>query len=318
MVVLITGAAGFIGSHLVDRYLADGWTAIGLDNLMTGAGANLASARGNDRFTFIHTDVAASWDAVVKEVERHGNLPNLILHFASPASPIDYFSEPVATMMANSAGTHRCLDAAQRWNCRLLYASTSESYGDPLVHPQREDYWGNVNPVGPRACYDESKRFGEALTMTYVRASDADARIIRIFNTYGPRMRPNDGRVVSTFIMQALQGEPLTIYGDGSQTRSFCYVDDLVEGIVRCAASDATRGRVVNLGNPEEYTIAQLAQIVSDILGVPLLVENRATREDDPARRKPDIGVARELLGWQPKVSCAEGLRRTIEYFRGS
>jgi nucleoside-diphosphate-sugar epimerase len=318
MVVLITGAAGFIGSHLVDRYLADGWAVIGLDNLITGAAANLARARENDRFTFVQTDVAASWDAVVAEVERRGNLPNLILHFASPASPIDYFSEPVATMMANSAGTHRCLDAAQRWNCRLLYASTSESYGDPLVHPQREDYWGNVNPVGPRACYDESKRFGEALTMTYVRSSDADARIIRIFNTYGPRMRPNDGRVVSTFIMQALQGEPLTIYGDGSQTRSFCYVDDLVEGIVRCAASDAARGRVVNLGNPEEYPIAEFARIVSEIAGTPLRTLARPMPPDDPTRRCPDITVARELLGWEPKVPVREGLRRTIEQMRGT
>lgn len=316
MVVLITGAAGFIGSHLVDRYLSDGAAVIGVDNLITGTDANLARARDHERFQFVLADVASDSNALIEEVERLGNAPNLILHFASPASPIDYFSFPVETMMANSTGTHRCLDAAQHWNCRLLYASTSESYGDPLVHPQREDYWGNVNPVGPRACYDESKRFGEALTMTYVRSAGADARIIRIFNTYGPRMRPSDGRVVSTFIMQALQGEPLTIYGDGSQTRSFCYVDDLVEGIVRCAASDATRGRVVNLGNPEEYTIAQLAQIISEILDVPLHVKNRASREDDPARRKPDIGIARDLLGWEPKVACADGLRRTIEYFR--
>jgi len=316
MVVLITGAAGFIGSHLVDRYLSDGATVIGVDNLITGADANLARARDHERFTFVRVDVASPWDGLIGQVERLGNTPNLILHFASPASPIDYFSFPVATMMANSAGTHHCLDAAQRWHSRLLYASTSESYGDPLVHPQREDYWGNVNPVGPRACYDESKRFGEALTMTYVRSAGADARIIRIFNTYGPRMRPNDGRVVSTFIMQALQREPLTIYGDGSQTRSFCYVDDLVEGIVRCAASDATLGRVVNLGNPEEYTIAQLASIVSEILDVPLHVKNHPSREDDPTRRKPDIGVARALLGWEPKIACTDGLRRTIEYFR--
>lgn len=318
MVVLITGAAGFIGSHLLDRYLMDGATVIGVDNVITGNETNLARARDSGRFTFIHADVAAPWDGLIGEIERRGAVPNLILHFASPASPIDYFSFPVATMMANSAGTHRCLEAAQQWNCRLLYASTSESYGDPLVHPQREDYWGNVNPVGPRACYDESKRFGEALTMAYVRSAGTDARIIRIFNTYGPRMRPNDGRVVSTFIMQALQGKPLTIYGDGSQTRSFCYVDDLVEGIVRCAASDATRGRVVNLGNPEEYTIAQLARTVSEIVGVPLHVENLSSREDDPTRRKPDIGVARELLGWEPQISCADGLGRTIDYFRGS
>jgi len=314
--VQIAGAAGFIGSHLVDRYLGDGAAVVGVDNLLTGTRANLDGAGASEDFTFIEADVSAGWAPLIERVEREGLVPELILHLASPASPIDYFNVPLATMAANSLGTQNCLEAARRWGCRFLFASTSEAYGDPLVHPQREDYWGNVNPVGPRACYDESKRFGEALTMTFVRSEDADARIIRIFNTYGPRMRPKDGRVVSTFIVQALSGEPLTMYGDGMQTRSFCYVDDLVDGIVRCAASEQTRGRVVNLGNPEEYTMAELAKLVCDIAGVPLNVEHLPAREDDPGRRRPDIGLARALLGWEPRVSCTEGLGRTIDYFR--
>jgi nucleoside-diphosphate-sugar epimerase len=314
--VLVAGAAGFIGSHLVDRYLSEGAVVVGIDNLVTGRRENLESARASKAFTFIEADVSAGWGPPIERIEQDGVVPELILHLASPASPIDYFNIPLATMAANSLGTQNCLEAAGRWNCRFLFASTSEAYGDPLVHPQREDYWGNVNPVGPRACYDESKRFGEAVTMTFVRSEDADARIIRIFNTYGPRMRPNDGRVVSTFIVQALGGEPLTMYGDGAQTRSFCYVDDLVEGIVRCAASDATRGRVVNLGNPEEFTMAELAKLVCNIAGVSLTVEHLPAREDDPGRRRPDIGQARALLGWEPHISCAEGLRRTIDYFR--
>jgi nucleoside-diphosphate-sugar epimerase len=317
-VVLVTGAAGFVGSHLVERYLNEGSAVIGVDNMLTGLEGNLAQARDSERFTFVHADVAAEWTGLIEELERRRLVPNVILHFASPASPIDYFSFPVATMAANSAGTNESLKAAKRWNCRFLYASTSESYGDPLVHPQREDYWGNVNPVGPRSCYDESKRFGEALTMAYVRSEDVDARIIRIFNTYGPRMRRNDGRVVSNFIVAALRGEPLTVYGDGLQTRSFCYVDDLVEGIVRCAASEETRARVVNLGNPEEHTIVELAQLICGLLGVPLAVDLLPSREDDPARRRPDISLARRLLGWEPRVTCAEGLRRTVEYFRQS
>lgn len=315
--VLVAGAAGFVGSHLVDRYLDDGAAVIGVDNLVTGAKANLDKAQESRGFAFIEADVSNDWQPTIDALEREGRVPDLIVHLASPASPIDYFNVPLATMAANSLGTKGCLEAARRWDCRFLFASTSEAYGDPLVHPQREDYWGNVNPVGPRACYDESKRFGEALTMTYVRSEGVDARIIRIFNTYGPRMRPKDGRVVSTFIVQALAGEPLTMYGDGTQTRSFCYVDDLVDGIVRCAASDATRGRVVNLGNPEEYTMAELAQLVCEIAGVTLSVEHLPAREDDPGRRRPDIGVARELLEWEPRISCAEGLRRTVEYFRG-
>jgi nucleoside-diphosphate-sugar epimerase len=314
--VLVTGAAGFVGSHLVDRYLHEGCAVVGVDNLSTGTTQNLAGARDSARFTFIKADVASNWNGLIDEIERRDIVPDAILHFASPASPVDYFSIPIATMAANSSGTNECLKAAKRWGCRFLYASTSESYGDPLIHPQREDYWGNVNPVGPRSCYDESKRFGEALTMAYLRAEGVDARIIRIFNTYGPRMRPKDGRVVSSFIVQALNGEALTIYGDGLQTRSFCYVDDLVEGIVRCAASDATRGLVVNLGNPDEYTIVELARLVSEMLEVALLVENHPSREDDPSRRRPDISLARRLLDWEPRVTCAEGLHRTVEYFR--
>lgn len=314
---MIAGAAGFIGSHLVDRYLAEGCRVVGLDSMLTGSEDNLTAALASDRFTLLRRDIAEEGSDIAAAVERLGVVPELILHFASPASPIDYFEFPVATMGANSLGTLHCLQAAELWKCRFLYASTSECYGDPLVHPQREDYWGNVNPIGPRSCYDESKRFGEALTMAFDRSTDVDVRIIRIFNTYGPRMRPNDGRVVSNFIVQALRGEPMTIYGDGMQTRSFCYVDDLVEGIVRCAASEKTRSLVVNLGNPEEYTVAKFAQLICSIIGVPLLVENHPAREDDPGRRRPDIGRARELFGWEPRISVAEGLRRTIEFFRG-
>lgn len=314
--VLITGAAGFVASHLVDRYLRDGFTVVGIDNFITGRHANLADAHESGRFSFIEADVAAPWDESIAEIERRRLVPDAILHLASPASPIDYFESPLETMAANSAGTWNCLRAAQRWGCRFLFASTSECYGDPLVHPQTEEYWGNVNPVGPRSCYDESKRFGEALTMAYARSAAADVRIIRIFNTYGPRMRPNDGRVVSNFIVQALRGEPLTICGDGLQTRSFCYVDDLVDGIARCAASDATRARVVNLGNPEERTVAELARLISEMVGVPLEIETQPAREDDPSRRCPDISVARELLDWKPRITCEEGLRRTIDFFR--
>lgn len=316
MRVLITGAAGFIGSHLVDRYLHDGHAVLGMDNLLTGNVRNLSAAMESGSFRFLQADATADWSEFEPVLASFG-APELVLHFASPASPVDYAALPLETMAVNSRGTQRCLEAASRYGARLLFASTSESYGDPLEHPQRESYWGNVNPVGPRSCYDEAKRFGEALVMSYVRARDVDARIIRIFNTYGPRMRENDGRVVPNFIAQALAGRPLTIYGDGSQTRSFCYVDDLVEGIVRCAASERTRGIVVNLGNPSEYPIERFARIVCDVAGVALNVEPRPLPVDDPTRRCPDISLARELLEWEPVVHVEDGLRRTIDYFRG-
>lgn len=316
--VLITGAAGFIGSHLADAYLAQGWRVIGIDNLVTGSRQNLAQALRSPHFELIERDITQRQRALIDDIRTKYGHVDLILHFASPASPIDYAQLPLQTLAVNSKGTEFCAQAALEWRTRMLYASTSEAYGDPLEHPQRETYWGHVNPVGPRSCYDESKRFGEALVMAYVRTHAIDSRIIRIFNTYGPRMRSNDGRVVPNFIVQALHGEPLTIYGDGSQTRSFCYVDDLVAGIMACAASDAARGRVVNLGNPEEYPIAQFAHIVSEIAGVPLRTQTRPMPPDDPTRRCPDITLARQLLGWEPKVPVREGLRRTMAQIRGT
>lgn len=308
MIVVITGAAGFLGSHLVDRYLADGHDVIGIDNFITGAPANLREAHAHNHFRFVEADVCDEW-------KNLGNA-DLVLHFASPASPVDYAAHPIETLLVNSTGTQRALDFAAQRDARFLFASTSETYGDPLEHPQRETYWGNVNPVGPRSCYDESKRFGEALTMAYVRSGSVDTRIIRIFNTYGPRMRVNDGRVVPTFVQQALSGAPLTIYGDGAQTRSFCYVDDLVEGIVRCAASDNTKSLVVNLGNPDERTIREFAEIVSAVAGVELQSIYEPLPPDDPVRRCPDISLAQNLLGWRPNVSLDNGLRRTIDFFR--
>jgi nucleoside-diphosphate-sugar epimerase len=316
MNVLITGAAGFIGSHLVDKYLAAGHTVVGVDNFCTGDGGNLREAVKSRRFALLQADVCTQWKTVETELERSEFIPQYVLHMASPASPVDYGNFPLQTLAVNSEGTRNCAEASLRWRARMLFASTSESYGDPLEHPQRESYWGNVNPVGIRSCYDESKRFGEALMMAYVRSAGLDGRIIRIFNTYGPRMRQHDGRVVPNFITQALRGEPLTIYGDGSQSRSFCYVDDLIEGIGRTIALEETRGIVVNLGNPEEYTIRQFAGIVCEIAGVPLLTVNEDTPQDDPNRRCPDITRAKEILGWQPSVSVRDGLRRTIAYFR--
>lgn len=315
---LITGASGFIGSHLCDAYLAQGWRVVGVDNLVTGSRQNLEQALRSPQFELVERDITLDHRELIDDLrERFGPI-DLVLHFASPASPVDYAKLPLQTLAVNSKGTEFCAQASLEWNARLLYASTSEAYGDPLEHPQRETYWGNVNPVGPRSCYDESKRFGEAVVMAYVRAHDLDARIVRIFNTYGPRMRADDGRVVPNFILQALRGEPLTVYGDGSQTRSFCYVEDLVAGIMACAASEAARGRIVNLGNPEEYAIAEFARIVSEIAGVQLRTEYRPIPPDDPARRCPDISLARELLGWEPKVPVREGLRRTIEQMRGA
>ena len=310
--VLITGSAGFIGSHLVERCLSRGDEVVGVDNFLTGSSENLHRAQKASGFTFVDADISENHSSLIDRLQSLGRC-DLILHFASPASPVDYSAHPIETMAVNSRGTELCARLAEKWGCRLLHASTSEAYGDPLEHPQRESYWGNVNPIGPRSCYDESKRFGEALVMAYVRTKGIDASIARIFNTYGPRMRRNDGRVVPNFVTQALEGKPLTIYGDGMQTRSFCYVDDLVDGVLLCADAESTRGLVVNLGNPEEHTIREFAEIVCRIVGVPLRVDPRPLPPDDPTRRNPDISRAKELLDWGPVVPLHVGLSRTIE-----
>ncbi|HET8769546.1 MAG TPA: UDP-glucuronic acid decarboxylase family protein [Gemmatimonadaceae bacterium] len=307
MRVLITGAAGFLGSHLSDRFLADGHTVIGLDNFLTGHPDNIAHLMGRERFSFIRHNIS-------EYTYVPGSLDG-VLHFASPASPVDYLEMPIQTLKVGSLGTHNALGLALAKKARFFLASTSEVYGDPLVHPQNETYWGNVNPIGPRGCYDEAKRFAEAMTMAYQRAQGVDTRIVRIFNTYGPRMRPGDGRVVSNFIVQALQGLPLTVYGDGDQTRSFCYVEDEVEGLYRLFHSDEQMP--VNIGNPNEFTIRQLADLVVELTGSASPIISHPLPADDPKVRKPDITRARELLGWEPTVQLREGLGRTIEYFRG-
>ncbi|MBX6362815.1 MAG: SDR family oxidoreductase [Gemmatimonadetes bacterium] len=306
MRVLITGAAGFLGSHLCDRFLADGHEVVGMDNFLTGSPDNLAHLIGEPRFRFIEHDVT-------NYIYVEGPLDG-VLHFASPASPVDYLEFPIQTLKVGSLGTHKTLGLAKKKGARYLLASTSEVYGDPQVHPQPESYWGHVNPIGPRGVYDEAKRFAEAMTMAYHRYHGVDVRIVRIFNTYGPRMRPYDGRVVSNFIVQALRGEPLTVYGDGSQTRSFCYVSDEVEGIYRLFMSDAQGP--VNIGNPAEFTMVELAQLVIEATGSTSSIEFRPLPTDDPKVRRPDITRAREELGWEPQVSLADGLRRTIPYFR--
>ena len=318
MVVLITGAAGFIGSYLVDAYLARGVEVIGIDNLATGSPSNLERAHKDQRFSFIEADIARDAERTGELLQAGNVRPDLILHFASPASPKDYADLPLETMAANAAGTRTCLEVASKCNARFLFASTSESYGDPLEHPQKETYWGNVNPVGPRSCYDEAKRYGEALTMAYWRTRGVDARIARIFNTYGPRMRENDGCVVPNFIRQALAAEPLTIYGDGTQTRSFCYVDDLVDGIMRYGDAASLAGNVINLGNPKEFSILEFAKIVAEVAGVPLRFGHARLPEDDPTRRCPDITKANALLGWQPKIELRDGVAKTIAHFRGA
>ncbi len=307
MRVLVTGAAGFLGSHLCDRLLAEDHRVVGMDNFLTGNPANIAHLRKHPSFQFVLHDVA-------NFVEVQGPLDG-VLHFASPASPVDYLDYPIQTLKVGSLGTHKALGLSRAKGARFLLASTSEVYGDPLVHPQPESYWGNVNPVGPRGVYDEAKRFAEAMTMAYHRYHTLDTRIVRIFNTYGPRMRPKDGRVVSNFIVQAIKGDPLTVYGDGSQTRSFCYVDDLIDGIVRLferGGSDPT-----NIGNPNEFTVRQLAELVLRLTGSRSTIVEQPLPTDDPKVRQPDIRHARETLDWEPRVSLEDGLRRTIEYFRG-
>jgi dTDP-glucose 4,6-dehydratase len=304
--VLITGSAGFLGSHLADRFIADGHHVIAMDNFITGTPENIAHLMGHERFRFVQHDVT-------NYLYVEGTLDG-VLHFASPASPIDYLELPIQTLKVGSLGSHKALGLAKAKGARFLLASTSEVYGDPQVHPQPESYWGHVNPVGPRGVYDEAKRFAEALTMAYHRYHGLETRIVRIFNTYGPRMRARDGRVVSNFIVQALKGEPLTIYGDGSQTRSFCYVSDLVEGIYRLFESD--RIEPTNIGNPIEFTVRALAERVLQLTGARSKLVERPLPTDDPKVRQPDISIAQQLLKWEPQVSLDEGLERTIGFFR--
>lgn len=304
--VLITGAAGFLGSHLCDRLVKEGYFVTGMDNLITGDLKNIDHLFKLKEFEFYNHDVS-------KFVTVAGDL-DYILHFASPASPIDYLKIPIQTLKVSSLGTHNLLGLAKAKSARILVASTSEVYGDPLVHPQPEDYWGNVNPIGPRGVYDEAKRFQEAITMAYHTYHQVETRIVRIFNTYGPRMRLNDGRVLPAFIGQALRGEDLTVFGDGSQTRSFCYVDDLVEGIYRLLMSDYHLP--VNLGNPDEITIMDFAREIISLTGTAQKIISQPLPQDDPKQRQPDISLAKKILGWQPAIGREEGLKRTYEYFK--
>jgi len=304
--ILITGAAGFLGSHLCDRFLKEGYEVIGMDNLLTGNIKNIEHLFPVKEFQFYHHDVT-------KFVHVPGNI-DYILHFASPPGPIDYLKMPIETLKVGALGTHNLLGLAKSKGARILVASTSEVYGDPLVHPQTEEYWGNVNPVGPRGVYDEAKRFMESITRAYKTFHDVETRIIRIFNTYGPRMRLDDGRALPTFMSQALRGENVTVYGDGSQTRSFCYVDDLVEGIYRLLLSDYSMP--VNIGNPAEITLLQFAEEVISLTGSKSKIVFEPLPQDDPKQRQPNITKARNILGWEPKVDRHEGLKRTLEYFK--
>lgn len=304
--ILITGAAGFLGSHLCDRFIKEGYRVIGMDNLITGDLKNIEHLFKLEQFEFYHHDVT-------KFIHIQGNL-DYILHFASPASPIDYLKIPIQTLKVGAMGTHNCLGLAKAKGARILVASTSEVYGDPLVHPQKEEYWGNVNPVGPRGVYDEAKRYMESITMAYHTYHNVDTRIIRIFNTYGPRMRLNDGRALPAFIGQALRGEDMTVFGDGSQTRSFCYVDDLVEGIYRLLMSDYNMP--VNIGNPDEISLKDFAQEILQLTGNKVKIVYKPLPVDDPKQRQPDITKARTILGWQPTVDRSEGLKITYDYFK--
>lgn len=304
--VLVTGGAGFLGSHLCDRMLAEGHRIIAMDNLITGSLENIEHLMGKEDFEFYHNDVS-------KFVHVPGTL-DYIFHFASPASPIDYLKMPIQTLKVGSLGTHNLLGLAKEKKARILVASTSEVYGDPLVHPQNEDYWGNVNPIGPRGVYDEAKRFQEAITMAYHTYHGLETRMVRIFNTYGPRMRLDDGRALPAFVGQALRGEDITVFGDGSQTRSFCYVEDLIEGIYRLMMSDYVYP--VNIGNPDEITIKEFAEEIIRLTGTDQKIVYKPLPKDDPKQRKPDITRAKEILGWEPKYSRAEGLKPTLEFFQ--
>lgn len=307
MRVVVTGGAGFLGSHLCTRIVGAGHEVVCLDNFLTGVPGNVAHLAGNERFTLVEHDVT-------EYIDLDGDV-DMVLHFASPASPIDYLELPIETMKVGSLGTLNALGVAKDRGARFVLASTSETYGDPQVHPQTEDYWGHVNPVGPRGVYDEAKRFGEALTMAYRTHHGVDTGIVRIFNTFGPRMRPNDGRAIPNFIRQAIKGEPLTVAGDGSQTRSVCYVDDLIEGIWRFASTDLSGP--MNIGNPSEISMLDLAKWIRDLTGSASEISYIERPTDDPAVRRPDIGLAGRELGWEPVVPVEEGLRRTIEWFRG-
>lgn len=304
--VLITGGCGFLGSHLCDRYLKEGFRVVCMDNLITGSPENIAHLIGNEDFTFVKHDVT-------NYIYIPGEL-DLVLHFASPASPIDYLEMPIQTLKVGSLGTHKALGLAKDKGARFLLASTSEVYGDPLTHPQKEDYWGNVNPIGSRGVYDEAKRFAEAMTMGYHRYHGLDTRIVRIFNTYGTRMRLKDGRALPTFMRQALKGNPLTVFGDGSQTRSFTYVDDLIEGIYRLSLSDETKP--VNIGNPEEVTILEFAKEIIELTGSKSKIVHKELPDDDPKVRQPDISKAKRVLDWEPQVSRRVGLEKTLAYFK--
>jgi len=306
--VLITGAAGFIGSYLCDRFIKEEFYVIGLDSFLTGNPDNIAHLMGNEKFKFIKYDVT-NFIYIPDEID-------IILHFACPASPVDYLNHPIHTMKVNSLGTINTLGLAKAKKARYIFASTSEVYGDPQVHPQLETYWGNVNPIGPRSVYDEAKRFSEALTMAYYRKHNLDTRIIRIFNTYGPRMRMNDGRVVPNFITQSLKNESITVYGDGTQTRSFCYIDDLIEGIFKISLAEDLAGEVINLGNPAEYKIIDFAQIIKELTNSKSSIIFKPLPQDDPKQRKPDITKVKNILKWEPSVNIDEGLEKTIDWFK--
>jgi dTDP-glucose 4,6-dehydratase len=302
---LVTGGAGFLGSHLCDALLAEGWDVVVVDNLLTGRRANFAHLKNQPRFEFVEKDICEPFD--VGKVDY-------VFHFASPASPVDYSNHGIATLKVGSFGTFHALDVAHKYGAKYFVSSTSECYGDPLEHPQKETYWGNVNPIGPRSVYDEAKRFTEAVTMAYRRYHKVDTHIVRIFNTYGPRMQLNDGRVVPNFMKQALRGEPLTVYGDGNQTRSFCYVSDEIDGFVRLSKSD--EHLPVNIGNPNEFTILECAQMVLKVTGSKSQIRHEPLPQDDPKQRCPDITKARQLLQWEPKVDLETGLRKSLDYFR--